>query len=194
MQYENELKEKADFTYFMRISNIGFSGMSVGIPQLDYITSTVGTYVLLPQRDLLDYDGICNFTSTKNCKIHRCVCEHMIMVNINYFFYTSMLIIQFQIPLDDVVELILVDEVKSFMPHTFHLHGYSVRVIASESFNRPIQAEEIQDMYYNGTIKKNLRSPVIKDTFLVPANGYTIIRFKASNAGNQKHVLINKED
>lgn len=104
---------------------------------------------------------------------------------INYLFRLKLLIsVYLQIPLDDVVELIMVDETPQFVPHTFHFHGYAVRIIASESFNRTLTVKDVEDMYYNGTIKKNLKSPVMKDTFFLPARGYVIVRFKATNPGN----------
>lgn len=80
MDYEGELKETADFTYFMRVSNIGFKYEAVPTPQLDYITSTVGKHVLLPQRDLLDYTTFCNYSTTSGCKTNICVCSHLIEV------------------------------------------------------------------------------------------------------------------
>lgn len=65
----------------MRVSTRGFKHVTVPIPQLNYISSKVGKYVILPQRDLFDYSKSCNYSIRSDCKRKRCVCEHIIQVN-----------------------------------------------------------------------------------------------------------------
>lgn len=86
----------------------------------------------------------------------------------------------------------MVDEQNYSNDHSFHLHGYTIRVVAHQSLGRPTSVEEIQKLYYNGTIKKNLKAPPFKDTFRVPGFGYTIVRFKASNPGIDSDYILKK--
>lgn len=83
-EIDDVLKEEPDFVYFMRISNNVLKnarfGQDVDIPQLDYISSSVGDYVLLPQRNLLNYSTFCNFSTTNNCQKQFCNCEHLVQV------------------------------------------------------------------------------------------------------------------
>lgn len=68
--------------------------------------------------------------------------------------------------------------------HPFHLHGHAFHVIAMERLGSNVTVNEVEKLYNEGRIKKNLVSPPLKDTITVPDGGYTIIRFKASNPGN----------
>lgn len=92
-----------------------------------------------------------------------------------------------------MVELLLVNEARKFQPYSFHLHCNPVRIVAAGSFNSTLTVKKLKDMYYNGSIKKNLKAPAFKSTFVLPAHGYTIVRFKASNPGKITKINCNKE-
>lgn len=36
-----------------------------------------------------------------------------------------------------------------------------------------------------GSLERNLEQPIHKDTVMVPSGGYTVVRFKADNPGEQ---------
>lgn len=69
--------------------------------------------------------------------------------------------------------------------HPFHLHGHAFHVVAMERLGHNVTVNDVEKLYNEGRIKKNLISPPLKDTVTVPDGGYTIIRFKASNPGNR---------
>lgn len=63
------------------------------------------------------------------------------------------------------------------------MHGFKFRIIAFEKLGDSTTIEEVQDLYYNGVIERNLESPPTKDTVQIPDGGFVIIRFKATNPG-----------
>lgn len=90
-----------------------------------------------------------------------------------------------QIPLNTVVEMIIIDKGYAYdANHPFHLHGGAFRVVAMEKVGPFVNVSQIRQMDLKGQIKRNLINPPIKDTVPVPDGGYTIIRFKATNPGN----------
>jgi len=76
----------------------------------------------------------------------------------------------YQVPLGAEVRIIL----NNFDggEHPFHLHGYEFQVLAWAT-----------GTYDPRTSPLNLRNPVRRDTSTVPANGYTVLQFKADNLG-----------
>ncbi|XP_068629840.1 uncharacterized protein [Battus philenor] len=70
--------------------------------------------------------------------------------------------------------------------YTFSMHGYSMEVVATGEFKdgKSITKQEFQLLDQKGKIERNLRNPPVKDTFLVPNKGYTIVRLKADRGGS----------
>ncbi|XP_013180397.1 PREDICTED: laccase-2-like isoform X1 [Papilio xuthus] len=86
-----------------------------------------------------------------------------------------------------VVELVFINEgFGSNDSYTFHMHGYSMRVLATgqSKDGKPISKSEFQLLDKRGKIERNLRNPPIKDTFIVPNKGYTILRLNADRGGS----------
>lgn len=67
--------------------------------------------------------------------------------------------------------------------HPFHLHGHAFRVIGMERLGSNVTLEKILKLEEEGQLRRNLENPPLKDTVTVPDGGYTIIRFQASNPG-----------
>ena len=109
-----------------------------------------------------------------------CECTHVLEVN-----------------LGDLVELVLIDEGYAYdVTHPFHLHGHSFYVVAMERHGGApdhigpapnaenfITKDYVEGLNANGSIKKNLIDPPLKDNVAVPDAGFTIVRFVADNVG-----------
>ncbi|XP_026724639.1 laccase-2-like [Trichoplusia ni] len=87
----------------------------------------------------------------------------------------------------DVLEIALVNEgFGSNDSYTFHMHGYSMQVIATwqNPKDKPISKEDFHTLNKNGKILRNLQNPPFKDTITVPNKGYTIVRIKIDRGGS----------
>jgi len=73
----------------------------------------------------------------------------------------------------------------SNVSHTFHVHGYNVRITGRGSFGKPISRDEIVSLDRDGKIQRNAKNPVRKDTFVVPNKGYIILRLHTDNLGER---------
>lgn len=112
------------------------------------------------------------------------------------------------IPLNAIVEVVLVDEGKlpglleysdakaSFgflsvqqpnLSHPFHLHGYAYNVIgigrSPDSNVKKINLKHALDLDRRGLLHRQYNLPPLKDTIAVPNNGYVVMRFRADNPG-----------
>lgn len=65
----------------------------------------------------------------------------------------------------------------------FHLHGYTAKILGVKNFNKPITKDEIINLDNAGKLEKNYINPLLKDTFVVPNKGYTILRLSTNNFG-----------
>ena len=74
----------------------------------------------------------------------------------------------------DVVEFVIVDESIIFQSnHPMHLHGHSFAVLGIDKLAKSIKLDDVIKMDRNGTLKRNLDRPPIKDTVTVPVGGKT---------------------
>lgn len=92
------------------------------------------------------------------------------------------------IPLNAIVEVVLVDEVQQTnLSHPFHLHGYAFNVIgmgrSPDTSVKKINLKHALDLDRRGLLNREFGRPPLKDTIAVPNNGYVIIRFRADNPG-----------
>ncbi|XP_059471482.1 uncharacterized protein LOC132194315 [Neocloeon triangulifer] len=92
------------------------------------------------------------------------------------------------IPLNAIVEVVLVDEVQQpNLSHPFHLHGYSFNVVgigrSPDSTIKKINLKHALDLDRQGLLHRQFNHPPAKDTIAVPNNGYVILRFRADNPG-----------
>ncbi|BES97114.1 Multicopper oxidase [Nesidiocoris tenuis] len=92
------------------------------------------------------------------------------------------------IPLNAVVEVVLVDEVQSpNLSHPFHLHGYSFNVVgmgrSPDKNVKKINLKHALDLDRRGLLNRQFNLPPLKDTIAVPNNGYVVFRFRADNPG-----------
>lgn len=106
---------------------------------------------------------------------------------------------QVDIPLNAIVEVVLVDEVQSpNLSHPFHLHGYAFNVVgigrSPDQNVKKINLKHALDLDRRGLLHRQFNLPPLKDTIAVPNNGYVIFRFRADNPGtiatNCKNILF----
>ncbi|GJQ82110.1 Lac2 [Trypoxylus dichotomus] len=92
------------------------------------------------------------------------------------------------IPLNAVVEVVLVDEVQQpNLSHPFHLHGQAFNVIgigrSPDRSVKKINLKHALDLDRQGLLHRQFNLPPGKDTIAVPNNGYVVLRFRAENPG-----------
>ncbi|XP_075969820.1 uncharacterized protein LOC142972506 [Anticarsia gemmatalis] len=87
----------------------------------------------------------------------------------------------------EVLEIALVNEgFGSNDSYTFHMHGYSMQVIATwqNPKDKPISKQDFERLNKDGKILRNLQNPPVKDTITVPNKGFTIVRIKLDRGGS----------
>lgn len=73
----------------------------------------------------------------------------------------------------------------------FHLHGYNFYVVGYKNFGHPVKLEEVKAMVASGELfKRNLLSPVLKDTIRIQRNTSVALRFIADNPGKSHFKLF----
>lgn len=95
-----------------------------------------------------------------------------------------------KVPLNSVVELVIVDEVSNvgLINHPFHLHGHRLFVtglgqrLDLDRMTVPIAREMVSRSQFVTRAGEDRMFP-IKDTISIPSKGFTIFRFKADNPG-----------
>ncbi|KAL0894088.1 hypothetical protein ABMA27_014134 [Loxostege sticticalis] len=90
-------------------------------------------------------------------------------------------------PKEEAVELALVNEgFGSNDSYTFHMHGFGAQVVATwqNPDGKPISRKDFEKMIEKGKVDRNTRNPPIKDTFVVPNKGYTIVRIRLDQGGS----------
>jgi hypothetical protein len=138
---------------------------------IDEVSHTSPASPLLSQYYDTNPNEFCNGDKRPtNCDIN-CKCIHKV-----------------DIPLNAVVEIVLIDEVQQpNISHPFHLHGYAFHVIGiGRSPDKTIQKISLKhtlDLNRRGLLNRNLQSHPLKDNIAVPNNGYVVLRFKADNPG-----------
>nr|AWK23445.1 laccase 2 [Chrysomela populi] len=138
------------------------------IDEISYMSAPVP---LISQYDDINPDQFCNGDNRPpNCG-ENCMCTHKV-----------------DIPLNAIVEVVLVDEVQQpNLSHPFHLHGYSFNVIGigrSPDRNvKKINLKHALDLDRQGLLHRQFNLPPNKDTIAVPNNGYVVLRFRADNPG-----------
>ncbi|XP_026474637.1 laccase isoform X1 [Ctenocephalides felis] len=126
---------------------------------------------LLSQYDDINPEQFCNGDNRPaNCG-DNCMCTHKV-----------------DIPLNAIVEVVLVDEVQQpNLSHPFHLHGYSFNVIgigrSPDTTVKKINLKHALDLDRRGLLHRQFNLPPGKDTLAVPNNGYVVLRFRADNPG-----------
>ncbi|XP_053957339.1 uncharacterized protein LOC128862702 [Anastrepha ludens] len=171
--YDFYAKDNPDFhpvDYYAFNKTMGANNR-VYTPQLNHISLEFPPISLLAGRNDVDDSLFCNETSLQqqgiDCREEFCQCYHVL-----------------QVPLNSVVELILVDEGFTYdANHPFHLHGNAFRVVALERLGVNVTVEMVKQLDRYNLIKRNLDNPPVKDTVTVPDGGYTILRFEAYNPG-----------
>ncbi|XP_043604927.1 laccase-4-like [Bombus pyrosoma] len=145
---------------------------------INNISSTGPSSPPLTQLEDTPADAFCN---SENLPPHcrpgaLCTCIHLI-----------------KIPLNSIVEIILIDEFDTVsVRHPFHLHGYVFYVMGlgqplgattSSNTTNKMTLEYFKELEKKNQIERNFVSPQAKDDIPVPNNGYAIIRFRANNPG-----------
>lgn len=100
----------------------------------------------------------------KNCKTDLCSGPHMT-----------------HLPYNDYVELVIVNDIRG--SHPMHLHGYTFYVVGQGEFPSEQERLNVETLDKIRPLPRNLDYPPLKDTVLVQARGYTIIRFFSDNPG-----------
>jgi FtsP/CotA-like multicopper oxidase with cupredoxin domain len=126
---------------------------------------------LLSQYDDINPEQFCNGDNRPaNCGAN-CMCTHKV-----------------DIPLNAIVEVVLVDEVQQpNLSHPFHLHGHGFNVIgigrSPDTNIKKINLKHALDLDRRGLLNRQFNLPPYKDTIAVPNNGYVVFRFRADNPG-----------
>uniref|UniRef100_T1GIW7 Uncharacterized protein n=1 Tax=Megaselia scalaris TaxID=36166 RepID=T1GIW7_MEGSC len=108
-------------------------------------------------KETLRKDGI-------NCtNPNRCECHHMIFA-----------------PCNTCIEMVFTSP--NFEAHSIHLHGYKFFVVG-QGYLSVEDLQKFQETDKVSPYPRQTESPLLKDTFLVPAYGYGIIRFFTDNPG-----------
>ncbi|KAL1506103.1 hypothetical protein ABEB36_005531 [Hypothenemus hampei] len=182
-KWDHRLKLKPDYQFYLAydfytIDNKHFYGPGyefrnvsarVLTPQINHISMKMPNFPLLSQRNEVPKNMFCTEETVKgeNCSKTYCECPHV-----------------YQIPVNSLVELIIVDEGFAYNAnHPLHLHGYSFRVVAMERVGENVTVAQIKQKDKKGLIKRNLLDAPVKDTVTVPDGGYTVVRFQATNPG-----------
>ncbi|XP_071446243.1 uncharacterized protein [Hetaerina americana] len=147
-------------------------------PNGDHVISLVDgiSFVFPPSPPLTQIDDIppemfCNGDRRPpNCG-ENCMCTHKV-----------------DVPLNAVVEVVLVDEVQQpNLSHPFHLHGYAFNVVgigrSPDAQVKKINLKHALDLDRRGLLHRQFNLPPAKDTIAVPNNGYVVLRFRANNPG-----------
>ncbi|XP_043281770.1 laccase-4-like isoform X2 [Venturia canescens] len=88
-----------------------------------------------------------------------------------------------RVPLGSTVEIILHDQA-GLDDLVYHLHGYKFHVVAARKFGHFRSSKDLKEMNERGSLfVRNLESPPLKDTIVMPKFGAVAIRFKANNPG-----------
>lgn len=141
-------------------------------PQINHITMRMPSVPAMLGKGLLE-QTFCNESSLAaqgiNCKETFCECTHVL-----------------QIPLNSVVEMILIDEGVTYdANHMFHLHGNYFHVVGMDRLSNNVTLQEVKELDRLGRLRRKLANSLQKDTVTVPDGGYTIIRFYADNPGSE---------
>uniref|UniRef100_W8B7R7 L-ascorbate oxidase n=1 Tax=Ceratitis capitata TaxID=7213 RepID=W8B7R7_CERCA len=171
--YDFYAKDNPDFhpsDYYSFNDTMG-STNKVYTPQLNHISLKFPPMALMAERNNVDDSLFCNETSLAqqgiDCRKEFCHCHHVL-----------------QVPLNSVVELIVIDEGFTYdANHPFHLHGNAFRVVGLERLGANVTVEMVKQLDRYNLLKRNLDRPPVKDTVTIPDGGYTIIRFEAYNPG-----------
>lgn len=139
-------------------------------PQVNHVSLSLPPSPPLTQLSDLDESIFCNYETietTKNCSEVYCECVYRLQVDLN-----------------DVVELVMIDEGKTYNAnHPMHLHGHVFHVVAMDKLGENTTLDEVKQLDKTGKILRNLNDSVAKDTVTVPDGGYSVLRFHATNPG-----------
>jgi FtsP/CotA-like multicopper oxidase with cupredoxin domain len=138
---------------------------------IDEISYMAPPAPLISQYDDIDPSQFCNGDNRPEGCQQNCMCTHKV-----------------DIPLNAIVEVVLVDEVQQpNLSHPFHLHGYAFNVIgigrSPDQNVKKINLKHALDLDRQGLLHRQFNLPPAKDTIAVPNNGYVVLRFRANNPG-----------
>ncbi|XP_072046495.1 uncharacterized protein [Amphiura filiformis] len=89
-----------------------------------------------------------------------------------------------KVDVGQVVEIVMVGVEDFFgVDHPLHIHGYSFRVIGGGRLPKGTTIQDIMLLDQQGNLTRNGSDSVIKDTVIVPGDGYVIVKFVADNPG-----------
>lgn len=99
-----------------------------------------------------------------NCESELCSCPQMI-----------------HLPFNENVELVIVNDMPG--SHPMHLHGYTFYVVGQGDFASEKERLNVDLLDKVKPLPRNIKYPPLKDTVIVQARGYTILRFFTNNPG-----------
>ncbi|XP_045474292.1 L-ascorbate oxidase-like [Harmonia axyridis] len=137
--------------------------------RVNNISFTFPPSPIFTQPEDVPFSSICNELKTpRNCeRMETCECVHVE-----------------HIPLGAKVEIILLNSGEDDQEFIFHLHGYHFYIVGYRNFDFPINIEEMKALEARDELfKRNLLSPVLKDTVRLPRNSSVALRFLADNPG-----------
>ncbi|XP_011306362.1 laccase-7 [Fopius arisanus] len=140
------------------------------IPQINGMTFKYPPSPILSQPEAVPEDIICDLEyKSRECCDRPSFCECLQIL---------------EVPSMQNIDIVLINEGKvgnnSFV---FHVHGYSVAILSVKKFTRPISRSEIMSVEALGKLKRNLITPSLKDTVVVPNKGYVVLRLFTDSPG-----------
>ncbi|KAL7303457.1 hypothetical protein TKK_0004639 [Trichogramma kaykai] len=185
---EGLLQERPDVKIFLPFRFLGYRPEEVFQPNTynRYLVAPTGDHVIslvdeisftfppsppLSQIQDIPPEQFCNGDNRPADCGANCMCTHKV-----------------DVPLNAVVEVVLVDEVQQpNLSHPFHLHGYSFKVVgigrSPDKNVKKINLKHAIDLDRRGLLHREFNLPPSKDTIAVPNNGYVVFRFRADNPG-----------
>ncbi|XP_046744666.1 laccase-2-like [Diprion similis] len=149
---------------------LSLSTTEARIPQINGMTFKYPPSPILSQPENTPDDILCSFEAKSEfCENTPRFCECLQI---------------FEVPVNKTVELVVIDEgFGGNASQTFHVHGYQLSVVGTDSFEKPVTKAEVKALDLSQGLPRNLLNPPKKDTFTVPNKGYAIVRFRTDNLG-----------
>ncbi|XP_071949700.1 uncharacterized protein [Antedon mediterranea] len=158
------------FTNTVTNANNG-NNFTFSIPKINRVGYSIPeTPVLLKMPEKICEPHL-NTTLMEECEFSNCYCTNIV-----------------KLKLGEVVEFVIANfkSERLSVDHPTHIHGQSTRIVGLGVFNGtpPQSLEEVVQLDKKGNLTRiHAKDAVIKDTVIIPTNGYAIMRWKTTNPG-----------
>ncbi|KAH0560390.1 oxidoreductase OpS5-like [Cotesia glomerata] len=166
-----DISRTPDYVFYYKFSfNTYMTHYAPGpYPQINDMSFEFPSVPLLTQYEDLSSSSICNEENYKNKECFEGFCKCPLIYSVTK---------------DSLVEMIFADITDDRdQDHPVHLHGHDFHVVAMVSMGKNVSFEKIKRLNEQGLVEKKFSRAPVKDNISVPAKGFTVIRFIASNPG-----------